>query len=42
MYYTFIRELYLAAWIYLVSYWGVLRRQRHLRAAALVFGSMPL
>ena len=42
VYYTFTRQLYLAPWIYLLSYWGVPHRQRHLRVAALVLGSKPL
>jgi hypothetical protein len=42
VYYTFTRQLYLAPWIYLLSYWGVPHRQKHLRVAALVLGSKPL
>lgn len=42
MYCEFIHELYLAAWVYPMSYSRVLHRQMHLRVAALVLESMPL
>jgi hypothetical protein len=42
MYCNFTYELYLAVRIYPMSYWKVLHRQMHPRAAALVLESMPL